>query len=230
MTEGAALPFDTPLGPVLPAAMYLAVCAWPDSWPQRSRLVESLLHAGARAAGYRHRGPDARVLERRLNRGGERLELAFQAAEVAQLALMPAEFAIPVTVEHPERYRLGRYEPGVLKVRLPSFAAIGRGGRPAVKRLQALAANDWRPTGDPRDLALGHDDFRNRVWRRFLPALPYIITLKAYLQAQPAPVDIVTLVRNVEWLDEALRNADSWRASLSHLEAVPADFITLTRT
>lgn len=210
MSEATALPFDTPLGPLLPAAMYLAACAWPDSWPQRSRLVESLLHGGARAAGYRHAGPDARVIERRLTRGSERLALAFQAAEVAQLGSLPAGV-----------------EFGPLTLSLPSRHAVGRGGRVSVKRLQAMAANDWQPPDDPRDYAEGDDDFRNRVWRRFLPALPYVIPLKLYLHRQAEPPELVTLVRNPEWLEDALTSAEWWAAEQLPKLAARAEFIRL---
>lgn len=229
MSEVSCLEFDTPLGPVWPAAKYLAVCAWPDSWPQRSNLVEALLHGGARAAGYRHPGPDARVIERRLNRGVARLCKAFQAAELAQLATIPAEWRIPIRLEYADRYALGKYEPGTLAVRLPSYRAIGRDGRPAVKRLQALAAAGWKSSDDPRDLAFGDDDFRSRVWRRFLPTLPYAVPLKLHIEAQPEPLDVVTLVRNPEWLDSCLDSAELWRAELSRLDNVPAEFIRLTR-
>lgn len=208
MSEVTALRFDTPLGPVLPAAMYVATCAWPDSWPQRSRLVDSLLHAGARGAGYRHAGPDARVIERRCDRAAERLHYAFQAAEVAQLALLPAEI-----------------KAGPLTLSLPSRHAVGPSGRASVKRLQGLAASGWAAPHDPRDLALGDDDFRTRVWRRYLPAIPYIIPLKLYLQEQAEPPDPATLVRNTEWLEPALERAELWAAMLGELENVPAEFI-----
>lgn len=208
MSETTKLPFDTPLGPVLPAAMYLTVCAWPESIPQRDKLVEALLYAGRRAAGYKPAGgPLARELERRINRACERLERGFQAAEVGQLAVMPAEF------------NLGR-----LRLRLPSHPAIGRGGAPSVKRLQALAANDWEPTPE---LAWGDDDFRTRVWRRYLPALPHLIALKMHIEDRPT--DLVDLVRNPEWLEPALVLAERWADELSKLPHVPAAFIRLTR-
>jgi len=208
VTEVTALEFDTPMGPVWPAAKYLAVCAWPDSLPQRTRLVKALLHASARAAGYRHPGPDARVLERRLIRATERLEKAFTAAEVAQLKGMPAEL----------QFR-------GLRVQMPSRHAVGRRGNVSLKQLQALAANDWQAPADKRDLLLGDNDFRTRVWRRFLPALPYVIPLKLYVQDHPA--DLVALMRNPEWLLPALASSEHWAAELSN--SCPADFIQLVR-
>lgn len=210
MSERTPLEFDTPMGPAWAAAKYLAVCAWPDSWTQRTKLVRALLHAGARAAGYRHPGPDARVLDRRLNRAAERLEKAFQAAEVLQLATLPPEL-----------------QAGPIRLLLPGRHAVGSGGRVSLKRLQALAANDWEAPDDPRDLVEGDDEFRRRVWRRFVPALPYIIPLKMHIQAEP--VDIVTLVRDTAWLEPALTAAERWREIIHQETSITAELIELVR-
>ena len=194
--EVTLLEFDTPIGPVWPAAMYLAVCAWPDNWPQRTRLVKALLNAGSRAAGWRHPGPDARVLERRVNRACDRLEKAFLAAEVAQ--------------RHAIRDLI-----------YPS-------GRVSIKRLQSAAAHDWQTPTGPRDPEEVSNDFRTRVWRRWLPAMHYIIPLRLYIQADQ--VSLMSLMRETEWLNDALTSSERWAVELLPLQdRIKADTVRLVR-
>lgn len=189
--EITALEFGTPMGPVWPAAMYLAACAWPDSWPQRTRLVRALLHAGSRATGWRRPGPDRRVLERQVNRATERLEKSFLAAEVAQRSLL-------------------------------------HDGQVSIKLLQKGAAHGWQAPKGHRDPDNVANDFRVNIWRRFLPAMHYIIPLKLHIQAQP--IDIISLCLNTEWLDDALTSSKFWATTLLPMQQrIDADIIRLVR-